>query len=380
MAIKLSESVQSGPKVGSSVFITTSNESLSQPVLDIDGKQYLRSGNLLLNERTAYPEVFSLVDRYSLVLPSNYGSSFTSRKLRSVVKVRDGLVASFAGFNGSSWVYHALKSYDNGLTWVLKSWSWLVNDRTYASDGLDAVVTVFNDGTSNRIVVSTNAGETWTLKSLSGGGGVLQNVVYANGEFVTLGGTTSNAASPKLGRSVDGLNWTETTVAPGPLELTFSNGKWYRYQAGQPILVSTDLVTWTQLSSKILSTNTRLFFDSGTALYAGNNTELIRSTDGGVNWEVVLSGNFLQSNMVLDDGELWVNSSSGLYKSTDGATFELVYAQSSGGLYRSADKFSILYADNATDRISSIIYDDAVGFPYYESKYLNRSVKYLRIK
>lgn len=188
----------------------------------------------------------------------------------------------------------ARKSSDGGVTWSAATNAPSANDpnsafRVNASDGNRIIGT--SSINSSGISVSTDSGQTWTLRTLPGSLNAQSGVIHGRGSswVFTKGGTVYVSTN-------DATSWSLLTTLPAELgQVTgvyADANRWYALSmVGNQVAVSTDLINWTlrnisnpqpaNISSLIphnfaaTDTNNIMAVVNGNALY---------STNGGVTW------------------------------------------------------------------------------------------------
>ena len=156
------------------------------------------------------------------------------------------------------------------------------------SDSLLLTAAVASDGT-NRVMVSTNGGGSWTSYPVSGTVVALNAICSGPGKFVAVGdggyvtstnGTTWTGSNTS-GFSSDVMNAVTYSVAAGLYVAVGNNGKIY---------TSTNGTTWTsQISGITTNLNSVVYSDTLNRFVAGGDSEVVYSTDGLV-WYQANSG------------------------------------------------------------------------------------------
>ncbi|WP_313483337.1 hypothetical protein [Pseudomonas sp.] len=186
--------------------------------------------------------------------------------------------------------------------------------------GKDGVMLGKGAGTST-LYRSTDGGLTWTAISLAAALGSSSHSMYSfdtdkRGVWIATAYTSSTAGMTYAARSTDnGLTWTLINVANLPSALYTSmaadgNGVWIVGTSTQYLRRSADNgVTWTQVYAGNSSSFdiSALSTDRQGSWVGTFGTNIIRSTDNGVNWSIggVTKGGTI-ADLITDEKGLWV--------------------------------------------------------------------------
>src|SRR5579871_133044 len=257
---------------------------------------------------------------------SGSSQGITNADVQSVAIASDGTLyaASFAG---------VFKSGDSGATWTSATSglaSYYVSGVAVAPNNASTIYASTRAATGGGVYVSTNAGATWTLAGLAGVDMVFVAIDPASGAILA-GSQAASGPDGALYRSPDGINWTIVdrnfvrSVAfdpqtPGTIYAAFSD-------LAQGVAKSTDSgVTWTMANSGTVGVAPDAIAAGPGVLYAGGNSFLAKSVDGGKTWttlSVPLTGSF--KTLLVDPvtpSNVYAGFEQGVLKSTDaGATW-----------------------------------------------------------
>ncbi|WP_323016491.1 sialidase family protein [Castellaniella sp.] len=353
--------------IGSHVWFPDVDNSAVNPLYDTGSAVYLRSGNVLTDEETTYPEAFE-----------KFGS------LESNIEVWVPLVIylSVIGFGNERFVglspSVAVYSDDSGETWGVSNTpvNGVWQSIAFGNDAF--VVTPYNSDIS---FYSLDNGETWTASTLPFKGN-WRGIAFGNGVFVTLAESTDKTAY-----SVDnGKTWTQANLPSSSnwSGIAFGNGVFvavsytsyqaaYSYDNGQ---------TWT-LSSPLAAAPSSVAFGGGIFLALKQGRPFyFYSVDNGQTWtqEYFPSGTNNQwYKAVYADGKfvvVLINDERVLY-SADALTWGTAVTPS---IYGYKD---IVYGNNtfiAAQGNTSFrtLPSSLLGLPAEEIK--DSAVKYMRIK
>ena len=208
------------------------------------------------------------------------------------------------GCNASYYYGLILRSFDGGETWNTKNISntWGFYCAEFPTDNIG-----YTCGWNGRIYKTENTGDTWT--SLSTGSSQTfrrMHFLDENTGFAACG--NDHASTNKIYKTTDGASWSLITNFGS----NFIIGGMHFFDENIGIVAGTD----------------------------GNKAAIKRTTDGGDNWENVLSGNygFVLECLNFDGEQGWAagkyGSNSGILHSTDGGqTWELSYDELVGTPY-----------------------------------------------
>jgi hypothetical protein len=175
----------------------------------------------------------------------------------------------FAGPPESVVFYHSIITSRDGVTWsnVLTGAFFRLHGITFGNDLFVAV------GQPGKVMTSAN-GLDW--ESHQAGFQYLKSVTYGNGLFVAVG----EAGPAEIAKSTNGLDWTTapTGLAGGELdEVFFANGQFVATGDHGFIMTSPDGLTWVQRHSPT-DTNLRgIAFGEGAFIIVGNNQIILQS-------------------------------------------------------------------------------------------------------
>ena len=271
---------------------------------------------------------------------SAWGPSF--RHLNAIEVLPNNKIVVVGGWESNDAISSIFTTQDNGANWLT------------AMDNINAILqdVDFTDGNTGyavgwagNILKTTNAGDNWSPITVTGNPGTRNfNGCYFfdNNTGVVVGGNKSNDAIQTILRTTDGgSNWTVVSdnLAPWLSAVHFSNNS-IGYAVGDQgtILKSTNGgVSWNALSlSGSLSSrnyNDVYFFDGQTGIAVGgwetndSISTIIRTTDGGATWSVVMDniGSMLNSVYFYNANEGYVVGDDGVvyYTNNGGASFSL---------------------------------------------------------
>lgn len=215
----------------------------------------------------------------------------------------------FAGTLGSG----IFVSSNDGDSWTAASLG-LTNQYVLA---LAVSGTKLYAGTSQGIFVSTDYGNSWSARGLPDAS------VYC---FARVGTYLFAGAGGKgVFRSPnDGWTWTQTSAGLSGLVvygLVAVETKLYAGTFGQGVFISIDDgASWSRTSAAFSSANVYSLVVSGPYLYAGTTNGVIRSSDYGITWQHMSSGqfNYFISTLAGEPTNLFVGArDSGVFHSTD---------------------------------------------------------------
>ena len=165
----------------------------------------------------------------------------------------------------------------DGLNWISNTPTDLPNLRAVAYGG-GQFVAVGDQG----VLRHSAGGRTWE-PATSGTTAELNSLAYGNGTFVVPAGT-DGAGNAKILRSVDAVNWTEssTTLNVGSWVIAFLNGEFIGVTTTGGILRSVDGAAWSQ-AAETSQPLTAVTFGNGVYIAVGNYGTIFSSSDG-LNW------------------------------------------------------------------------------------------------
>ena len=223
----------------------------------------------------------------------------------------DGIwIASGHSSGGSSKFYHST----DGINWTEHITSDLDND-----DYWNTACAYNNSNLISFGLYSLNVGS--SLKLIEGLNSV-DSTVYANGLWVT-------TASSGIWYSEDGLNWTQSNITKSSwYDLAYCGSRWI---AGgyNGICYSYDGKTWyeSNITSRVFSNGGNFAYGNGVWVCASNNSgtnALLYSTDC-VNWQPSNMTVYCY-NVIYANGIFMAGGNDGIYKSTDGINWTMIYS------------------------------------------------------
>lgn len=266
-----------GVPIGGELFLTGSYK----PIADIDGRKYLRSGFLLVDEQAAYPDAYSIMSN-----PVNQW------RVETVTGTMRGIAASPTA---------------------------LVRIRINGS----------NEGSIDR---STDGGATWGSYSLSSFGAMSNSygvsLLYINGLFLLCFSDTG--AYPRIATSPDGITWTvrlynNTAQTNNYPDFVFGGGVYTAIFGNGFVATSTDGTTWTDRGQSNNARNGLAYFNGK---FRACNGSVMRSSTNGVTWidegaTPIYMSQTDKYPLTVIDGVLYLSAPKGLYSTTDMITWTL---------------------------------------------------------
>ena len=163
----------------------------------------------------------------------------------------------------------------NGISWVKGTLPSSARWRSICYGNGKFVAVAFN---SNKVVYSTDGGETWTGTTLLATC-QWERVCYGNGKFVAVA-----SASNKAAYSTDGINWSEATLPSSTywMRVCYGNGKFVATNFSGKSAVSIDAITWTETSN--LGSVQDVCYGNGKFVAVRDNSNIGMYSYDGVSW------------------------------------------------------------------------------------------------
>ena len=139
------------------------------------------------------------------------------------------------------------------------------------------------DYTSTHSYYTTNSGSTWTLANTGSTNGV-SGLAYGSGYVA---GVTGNSTTVnQLWYTTDGITWgyNSLPVTGQWRGVVFGGGQFVVYGSNTNVLVSSDLSSWSTVSSGVTTTFVNGNYDNGIFMLCGTNNLVGVSADGGASW------------------------------------------------------------------------------------------------
>lgn len=235
-----------------------------EPIIELDGMTFLKSGYVLADEEESYPEAYERFGGLERDLNQWIPVSMTTNSIYAVAYANGAWI--LAGHFG---MYRSL----DGLTWVHQWSGKTMKHVEYANDMWLAV------GGSGTILTSED-GLVW-IERESPISAHINHVKFGDGLWIAV------ADDGDMISSNDGVVW--QTVSSGVTyklnRIGYGNGRWLAIGISNQIITSLDGVTWNTLSYTFPSSFAYgLAYTNDLWLVGGFSGALITSTDG-VNWE-----------------------------------------------------------------------------------------------
>ena len=219
---------------------------------------------------------------------------------------------------------------DDGVSWTIRSSSGTASHLqgvTYGN-GIFVAVGYGDDGFGT--IVTSDDGVNWTFRPNSTD--ELFAVAYGNGTFVAVG------AGGEARTSTDGVKWTTRNPGGHLYDITYGNGSFVAVgEFGEPV-TSTDGASWTRRSSDAFEDLGGITYGNGSFVAVGNSGTIVTSADG----------------------EEWTSRSSGTSGDLNGVTYgngNFVAVGDAGTILTSADGLSWTSCSSGRgERLSDIIY------------------------
>ena len=174
-------------------------------------------------------------------------------------------------------------------------------------------------GSSAGKILTSSDGQTWTPRSSGFGNNAVNGIVYANGQYVAVGGGGNIATSP------DGVLWTAQSSNFGSNAVNavaYGNGLYVAVGAGGTLETSPDSITWTAHSNTFSTNSINGVAYNGSLFVAAGNGGVATSPDGTI-WTPRTSGISNVSSVAYGNGLLVAIAAGGssVATSSDGITW-----------------------------------------------------------
>ncbi|MBN1447780.1 MAG: choice-of-anchor D domain-containing protein [Bacteroidetes bacterium] len=240
------------------------------------------------------------------------GDAFTRAHLYGVTALSDS----------SAWVFGERSAFftnDRGRTWQGSDTIALTGFRSgYALSETRVIAT----GSQGQVMLSTDAGQTWSTQTLSAAGQI-EEVVFVDGQNGWLAGAHGTVA-----RTSDaGVTWIErdpgVTHDFNGISALSADEAWIAGNGGVIFHTSDGGATWTEQTTPIATHLQSIEFLNAKDGWAGGQLHLLRTSDGGVTWNMVtgLAGlDVIYDIQFTDDQHGFFMLSRSVARTSDGGT------------------------------------------------------------
>jgi hypothetical protein len=184
----------------------------------------------------------------------------------------------------------------NGTTWTPRN-TGLTNGTANRFGSSGSLVI---SGSGGSLIVKSTNGTSWTIQDLTSVLGTnvsVQGVLFANSQWMIVGGSGKVATSP------DGNTWTlqSTPVSSTLRSVVYGNGRYVAIGPSNTAIWSTNGTTWNSATIGVAQTFTGITFVNGNFVAVGANGAIASSTNGAT-WNVNTSNATLNLNNVIANG------------------------------------------------------------------------------
>ena len=260
--------------------------------------------------------------------------SGTTEDLVSVTFI-DSLQGFIVGTNGT-----IIKTTDGGINWLIKNsgTNYDLQSIQFINSNVGWIVGRFLGNYSSIVLKTTDGGENWNVL-FQGGFGYMRSVCFIDS---LIGWTACSSGARTLKTTDGGINWTrqDSLTFPGSISTYkdiyalnqnsiyvvggFTPDIWiYPAPFGRIRYSGDGGINWTDVESYYWTIiyNAIEFRDSLTWWVVSDNGYILKTTDGGVNWEIHLSSNSIKDIKFIDQNNGWVVGSTGtIFTTTNGGT------------------------------------------------------------